>query len=93
MPAEEKKNKRPHAVSMENRGDLHLTCVSDVDSFDDGTDVVFTDWGELVVRGSALHIGMLNVETGELHVTGEVESLTYLDQRKPSQGLLGKLFR
>ena len=93
MPMEEKKVRRAHSVSMENRGELRLTGVSDVDSFDDGTVVVFTDWGELVVRGSALRIGMLNVETGELHVSGEVESLSYLDQKKPAQGLLGKLFR
>ena len=68
------------------------TGVSDVDSFDDQTIVAYTDLGELVVRGHGLHINRLNMETGELTLTGEVDSLTYTEGRREN-GFLSRLFK
>ena len=57
---EEKKQKLPHSVILENRKAFTATGVSNVDSFDEQTIVVYTDLGELVVKGSGLHINRLN---------------------------------
>ena len=89
---EETKQKVPHSVILENRKSFTATGVSNVDSFDEQTIVAYTDLGELVVKGSGLHINRLNIETGELTLTGEVDSLTYTQGRQ-SGGMLSRLFR
>ena len=89
---EEKKQKLPHSVILENRKAFTATGVSNVDSFDEQTIVAYTDLGELVVKGSGLHINRLNFETGELTLTGEVDSLTYTQGRQ-NGGMLSRLFR
>ena len=82
MAEEKKQGSLPHSVVLENRKAFTATGVSDVDSFDDQTIVAYTDLGELVVRGHGLHINRLNMETGELTLTGEVDSLTYTEGRR-----------
>ncbi len=85
--------KQPHNVIMEDRKNLTVTGVKDVDSFDEQTMIVYTDMGELTVRGTQLHINRLNTEAGELNVTGNIFGLAYTDDRDKKSGLLGKLFR
>lgn len=90
---EEKKNQSmPHQLMLEDRRCLTLSGVSDVDSFDETTVVVYTDMGELTVKGEGLHIGRLNVETGDLRVEGRVQSLTYAESAERG-GFFRRLFR
>ncbi|MDR1892028.1 MAG: sporulation protein YabP [Oscillospiraceae bacterium] len=93
MTEEKRSIKLPHNLVMEDRKTLMITGVSDVDSFDDQTVVVYTDLGELTVRGSNLHIGKLSVETGELNITGNIFALGYTDDREKRGGILGRLFK
>ncbi len=83
----------PHSVLMKDRATLSLSGVTDVDSFDEGTIIAYTDYGELTVRGSGLHISQLSIETGELNIDGEISSLIYLDNQPKSHGFLSKVFR
>ena len=83
----------PHQVIMENRKALSVSGVSDVDSFDGLTVVAYTDLGELTVRGNDLQIQRLNVETGDLSLTGEIDSLTYAQFSSRRGGKLKRLFR
>ena len=72
--AEEKKTvKLPHSVILENRKSLTATGVSNVDSFDEQAIVAYTDLGELTIKGKGLNISRLNIETGELNVTGDIQ--------------------
>lgn len=90
---EEKKNPpMPHQLMLEDRNRLTVSGVSDVDSFDETTVVVYTDMGELTIKGVGLHIGRLNVETGDLRVDGQVESLTYAEPAGRG-GFFSRLFR
>ena len=75
MTEEKKTMKMPHNVILEDRRNLTVSGVSDVDSFDEQNITVFTDMGELAVRGYNLHINKLNIETGELTLEGEISSL------------------
>lgn len=84
---------KPHQVIMENRNTLSVSGVSDVDSFDGLAVVVYTDLGELTVRGNGLQIQRLNVETGDLSLTGTIDSLTYAEHSSRRGGLFGRLFR
>ena len=90
---EKRTAKVPHNVILEDRKSLTVTGMSDVDSFDDQNIVVYTDMGELTVRGGNLHISKLNVETGELTMTGEIFALVYTDDKRRQGGLFGKLFK
>ena len=84
----------PHNIILEDRRLLTVSGVSDVDSFDERMVTVFTDMGELIVRGTDLHINRLSVEVGELLLEGRIISLTYQDEApKSAGGFFGKVFR
>lgn len=92
--AEDKKNTAmPHNLVLEDRRMLTLSGVSDVDSFDEETVVVFTDLGELTIRGCDLHINRLSVEVGELTVEGKISALIYSQEAAPKGGFFSKVFR
>ncbi len=94
MAVEDKKTTQtPHSLILENRKSLTATGVSNVDSFDEQMVVAYTDLGELVIKGSNLNINSLSIETGELTLTGEISSMTYNADTRPSGGLLSRIFR
>ena len=82
-----------HTLILKDREDLSITGVTDVDCFDEGSIVAYTDYGEITITGSELHISSLNLDTGQLSVQGTVASLSYLDQTPKSKGFLSKVFR
>lgn len=86
--------KMPHNVIMEDRKTITVSGVSDVDSFDEQAVIVFTDMGELTIKGENLHINRLSLEVGELMVEGDIYGLSYSDN-KPQQngGFWSKVFR
>ena len=55
---------------------------------------IYTQLGELVIKGKNLHIDTVSVETGDMRVSGDIWSLQYGDKdRKGALSALGKLFR
>ncbi|MGN0561863.1 MAG: sporulation protein YabP [Candidatus Fimenecus sp.] len=85
----------PHNVILEDRRRLTVSGVCDVDSFDEQTVIVFTQMGELTVKGEDLHINRLSLEMGELALEGDITALTYTDRaQKLQQGSFwGRVFR
>ena len=50
----------------------------------------------LMVKGTDMHVNRLNLEKGEVDLSGNIDSFTYSDvhqQAKGGESLLGKLFR
>lgn len=94
MQEEKKTVTLPHNLVLEDRRSLTVSGVSDVDSFDEQTVIVFTEMGELTVRGDQLHINKLSVDTGDLSIEGKISSLTYTDD-SPRQGggFFSRVFR
>lgn len=90
---EKKRTALPNNLILEDRHLLTVTGVSDVDSFDEQCVAVFTDRGELTVKGSELHINRLSVETGELAIEGNISALIYSDEQAPSGGFFSRVFR
>ena len=89
---EEKRSLGADNLILEERGSLTVTGVSDIDSFDDQTVVVYTELGELTVRGSGLHINRIDVEVGELNLEGQIDSLSYSEQAVRG-GFFARMFR
>ena len=83
---------RRHDLIMESRRKLTLTGIIDVASFDDETIVAQSECGELTVRGRELKITGLSVESGDMSIEGEVNSLNYsggADRRSFLSRMLG----
>ena len=87
------KIKLPHNLILKDRSELTLSGVTDVDSFDETSIIAYTDYGELTISGSALHISSLDVDKGEMSVDGKISSLVYIDQGPKATGFFSKVFR
>lgn len=91
---EKKAIKMPHSLIMQDRRNLSVSGVLDVDSFDEQMIVLFTEQGELTIKGSDLHINKLSVDTGELSVEGYIDSLYYSEEKTNAKsGFFAKLFK
>lgn len=86
MQEDKRTIKLPHNVIMEDRKKLTVSGVSDVDSFDDTTVVIYTDMGELTVKGDNLHISGLSIETGDMTLTGNIYGMMYTDDNRRKGG-------
>ncbi len=94
MPNEERKNAAAeHNVIMENRSNMSISGVNDVDSFDDRAIKAYTEMGGLLIKGSDLHIEKLSVESGELKVEGRIDSLEYSEGKRGGKSVFSKIFK
>ena len=78
----------PHQVVLHDRKQLTVSGVCDVNSFDDTAIIAKTSFGELTVKGDGLQICRLNIESGDLSVDGQIDSLEYtVIEPKKGRGL------
>lgn len=87
----EDKKANNHNLILDNRKKLTLTGVRDVSGFNEETVSVATDLGGLIVKGSALHISQLNLDTGEVEIEGNINSLQYTQSRQ-NKSVLQRIF-
>ena len=83
--------KKPHLLTLDNRRLLTLTGVEDVSGFDEQTIHIKLADAALVVKGSSLHISKLNLDSGDVAIDGQINSLQYLGATSGS--LRSRLFR
>lgn len=81
-----------HNIIMENRRELRISGVKDIDSFTETKIVLSTVMGELVVKGEDLHVSVLEAETGDFSMSGKIKSLVY-NSFNSSDNLFRKMFR
>jgi sporulation protein YabP len=84
----EKKN---HTLTLQNREVLELSGISDVTAFNEEEIVATCDWGDIMIKGSSLHVEILDLETGELKIVGKVAALVYNDRIQP-KGFFKRVF-
>lgn len=85
--------RKKHSLILEDRKQLTLSGVKDVLGFDEKTITLLSELGELCIKGSGLHIGSFNRESGELNVDGVVDSLVYSETKQTEGGFFSRLFR
>lgn len=73
---------KPHSLSLDNRKKLSLTGVEDVPGFNEETVNAVTSLGTLVIRGFALQIDKLDLDTGEVEISGNINSVQYTDTKR-----------
>ena len=82
-------------IVLENRRKLSISGVLDVLSFDDQIVILETDLGMLTIKGDDLRINKLSIDTTEVVIEGNINSLSYSEKqdKKSSGGLIGKIFK
>ncbi len=81
-----------HVLTLTDRQSLSLTGVSEVTGFDPGEIELVTSRGRLVVTGTELSVGSLDLASGLVSVTGTVSSIEYLAPSPERRSVLSKLF-
>lgn len=93
---EEKLNRRPHKLELQNREQGRVSGVQDVVSFDENQIILDTDMGLLTIKGKNLHVSRLSLEKGEVDLDGTVDSLLYSSNetfRRSGESLWKRLFQ
>ncbi len=98
MTLEDKKSIQTGVIQnlvLENREKLNVSGVLDVLSFDDQIVMVETELGLLTIKGENIRINKLSLDTSEIVVEGEIDSLTYSNKdldKKERWGIVRKNF-
>ena len=93
---EQQKTVKAHKLVVNNRKTSMVTGVLDVLSFNLNEILLETEQGMLMVKGTDLHVNRVNLEKGEIDLSGNIESISYSDIQSPgkqAESLFGKLFR
>ena len=79
---------------LENREKLTISGVIDVLSFDDQIVILETELGMLTIKGDDLRINKLSLDTQDVIIEGNINTLTYSEKEEKKNGsLLGKIFK
>ena len=90
----ENKPKQPHNIILEDRKSLTISGITDVESFDEREICLYTQLGELMIKGRELHIDSMSVDSGDMTITGDIWSPIYSDKaRRAPVTMLGRLSR
>ena len=87
---------KAHKIVINNRKSSVVTGVLDVLSFDLNEILLETEQGMLMVKGTDMHVNRLNLEKGEVDLSGNIDSIAYSEIHeigKTSENLIAKLFR
>ena len=85
-----------HNLILRNRAILQVSGIVDMENFNDQTITAYTDEDSIIISGENLHIKKLNLEQGELCVTGKISSLTYTGKgknTKENRSIFSKIFK
>lgn len=75
----QKQPELPHGFTLQDRKKITMSGVSDVQTFDEKQVIVLTTQGRLVIRGSGLHVDQLSLETGDLQLSGHIDTMEYTE--------------
>jgi len=91
---DERRGAGTHRLVAERRESVSVSGVTDVASFDEDAVVAETESGTLTIKGSGLHVNLINLDAGQLDVSGVIDSLVYGGAGRKSRGtFLGRLLK
>lgn len=92
---EEKKLAKEHKIILDKRAEGKLTGITDVYAFDEECISLMTENGKLQIRGEQLHVKCLDLEHGELEISGKINGVQYLTKKPKKKGdsFLKQFFR
>jgi sporulation protein YabP len=95
MVTEVRKPAKPHILTLNNRSSLTVSGVIRVDNFNESVITLITGLGRLTVEGERLHINKLILESGDMHIDGEIAGMYYTNDTPSAKtgGVFGRLFK
>ena len=94
MPEERKRSTSRHSLQIDRRERVNVSGMLDVISFDEESVIGETEMGIIIIRGVNLHVNKISLESGELSVIGDIDSVTYENSGPAkAKSILGKLFK
>ncbi|GAA0439397.1 sporulation protein YabP [Lentibacillus halophilus] len=89
------RTQQEHSVKINDRKNLEITGVKEVDSFDNEEFLLETVMGYLIIRGQNLQMQNLDVGDGLVTIKGKVYELSYVDDhhQEKAKGFFSKLFK
>ena len=84
-----------HSLVMENRKRLVISGVKDVEGFTETEVRLYTDMGQITVKGRNLKVNQVSTGTGELIMNGDlINSVVYSEKvKRTPNNFITKLFR
>ena len=84
-----------HSLVMENRKRLVISGVREVEGFTETEVRLYTDMGQITVKGRNMKVNQVSTETGELIMNGDlINSIVYSEKPKRTpNNFITKLFR
>lgn len=87
-------SKSDHNLVLNFREKLSISGVREIINFDDKSVNIKTVCGDLSIDGENIHINILNVEKGELEVSGKINGINYYDVYEGDRkNLLSRIFK
>lgn len=83
----------PHNIIMENRTKISISGVENAESYNENEVILHTSKGILIIRGDMLNLSKLNLDSGEITVTGHIMTLEYVEPKKSGSSILSKIFK
>lgn len=81
-------------IFIEDRNKVTITGVENVDSFNDNTIILRTVKGGMTIKGEELNIGKLNLEDGNVKISGIVNGISYDNKDSSHRGnIIDKIFK
>ena len=90
---DEKKVTMPHSLIIESRKSISVTGVTGADNFNDEEIILYTSCGQLTIKGDGLQVGILNTESGDVTVSGSVNSVFYSERAEKHQSFWKKVLK
>ena len=80
---------------LENRKRLTLSGVLEVISFDEEKILLNSKLGALTIKGNELKMNKLDVQNGDVTISGDVWSMVYSgkEMKKEKESIIGRLFK
>ncbi len=82
-----------HNIILEKREKLLISGVKDIGVYNEELVELSTVMGELVVKGSNMHINKFNTADGELIIDGNIDSVAYREETNGRGGFWSGLFK
>jgi sporulation protein YabP len=88
-----------HKLMLDERRELLVSGVQDVESFDDARIELNSTLGGIDIGGSGLKIAALNLDEGKITISGQIDSIAYVQSRgersikHKSKNALGRLLK
>lgn len=81
-----------HDLTIEGRKRVTMTGIKDVENFDDESIVAQSECGEITISGNNLKISRLSVDSGDMVVDGNINSVVYAEA-KSTGSFFSKVFK